>query len=172
MISALGPRRRFLDEQEYLEAATSAATLVIDETLEREDEDADTHGIAPERGRGLRDARAGPARPLRKRATTSSGSTSAWHCSKTPGSLVLGRHLGVYKTGATAPETVRGLLSERDDETPAVNSVAAMNLLRLAALTGNATWRDRPAIIFQTFGDACTRTAPQTSATRAAYELR
>ena len=60
--------------------------------------------------------------------------------------------LGRYTTGMSIPETLRGLLSERDDETPAANSVAATNLLRLAALTGNEAWRTRPAMIFQSFG--------------------
>jgi uncharacterized protein YyaL (SSP411 family) len=59
---------------------------------------------------------------------------------------------GRYATGASAPEVVRDLINERDDATPAVNSIAAVNLLRLAALTGNETWRTRPAMIFQSFG--------------------
>jgi uncharacterized protein YyaL (SSP411 family) len=46
----------------------------------------------------------------------------------------------------------KGTFRETDDETPAASSVAALNLLRLAALTGNETWRTRPATIFQAFG--------------------
>ena len=60
--------------------------------------------------------------------------------------------LGGYATGATAPAPVRTLLRETDDETPSVNSVSAHNLLRLAALTGNETWRARPSTIFEAFG--------------------
>jgi uncharacterized protein YyaL (SSP411 family) len=46
----------------------------------------------------------------------------------------------------------RGTFQERDDEWPSASSVAALNLLRLATLTGNETWRARPAVIFQAFG--------------------
>lgn len=59
---------------------------------------------------------------------------------------------GTYATGASAPAPVRALVRETDDETPSANSVSAQNLLRLAALTGNAAWRDRPAILFAAFG--------------------
>jgi len=60
--------------------------------------------------------------------------------------------LGVYATGASVPAPVRSLLEETDDETPSANAVAAQNLLRLAALTGNETWRTRPQTIFEAFG--------------------
>ncbi|HEX6095176.1 MAG TPA: DUF255 domain-containing protein [Thermoanaerobaculia bacterium] len=60
--------------------------------------------------------------------------------------------LGAYATGATAPAPVRSLIRETDDETPSANAVAAQNLLRLAALTGNETWRTRPAVLFAAFG--------------------
>lgn len=60
--------------------------------------------------------------------------------------------LGAYATGATAPAPVRSLVRETDDETPSANAVAAQNLLRLAALTGNEIWRTRPATIFEAFG--------------------
>lgn len=50
--------------------------------------------------------------------------------------------------GAYAKETFR----ETDDETPSASAVAALNLLRLAALTGNETWRTRPSTIFEAFG--------------------
>jgi uncharacterized protein YyaL (SSP411 family) len=60
--------------------------------------------------------------------------------------------LGRYATGSSVPQALRGLLNERDEETPAVSSVAAMNLLRLALLTGNETWRARPAMMFESFG--------------------
>jgi uncharacterized protein YyaL (SSP411 family) len=59
---------------------------------------------------------------------------------------------GAYATGASAPAPVRALVRETDNETPSANSVSASNLLRLAALTGNAAWRERPAIIFAAFG--------------------
>jgi uncharacterized protein YyaL (SSP411 family) len=51
-----------------------------------------------------------------------------------------------YTIGSSVPQIISGLLVERDDETPSVNSVAAMNLFRLAMLTGNETWRSRQRI--------------------------
>jgi uncharacterized protein YyaL (SSP411 family) len=59
---------------------------------------------------------------------------------------------GRYTTGASVPESLRGLHVERDDDVPSANAISAQNLLRLAALTGNAAWRARPATIFQSFG--------------------
>jgi uncharacterized protein YyaL (SSP411 family) len=50
-----------------------------------------------------------------------------------------------YASGASVPEILRGLLSDRDGETPAANSVAPVNLLRLSTLTGNEAWRTRSA---------------------------
>jgi len=59
---------------------------------------------------------------------------------------------GRYTTGTSVPEQWRGLLTENDDTLPSVNALAASNLLRLAMLTGNDTWRTRPNMIFQSFG--------------------
>lgn len=59
---------------------------------------------------------------------------------------------GRYNTGTSVPEQLRGLLVESDELTPSVNSIAAMNLLRLTLLTGNPTWSARPTMIFQSFG--------------------
>ena len=53
---------------------------------------------------------------------------------------------------ASAGAYSKGTFRETDDETPAASSVAALNLLRLAALTGNESWRTRPATIFEAFG--------------------
>lgn len=52
---------------------------------------------------------------------------------------------GRYATGASVPEILRGLLADQDAEMPAVSSVAPVNLLRLATLTGNEAWRTRSA---------------------------
>jgi uncharacterized protein len=78
---------------------------------------------------------------------------------------------GRYTIGGSAPEVVRGLVKERDVETPGVNSIAAMNLLRLAALTGNESWRTRPAMIFQSFGGTLRNAGALHPQLAAAYEL-
>lgn len=61
-----------------------------------------------------------------------------------------------YATGATAPAPLRALIRETDEETPSANSVSVLNLMRLAALTGNAAWRERPAMLFTAFGGRVT----------------
>lgn len=78
---------------------------------------------------------------------------------------------GRYTTGTTVPEVLRGLLHERDEGTPAVNSVAAINLLRLAALTGNDAWRVRPAMIFHSFGGRLRNDGASLPQLAHAYEL-
>lgn len=152
MISALARGAAVLDKPEYLEAATQAATLVSTKlwnaqkkTLRRSE--SPTEALAEDYAmlvQGLLDL-------------FDSGHDVKWldlaiALQQRQDALFWDASLGRYATGATVPEAVRGLLSERDEDTPAVSSVAAMNLLRLAALTGNETWRTRPAMIFQSFG--------------------
>jgi uncharacterized protein len=79
--------------------------------------------------------------------------------------------LGRYATGSTLPESLSALLTETDGELPSVNAVAAVNLLRLAALTGNATWTERPAMIFQSFGGRLRTDGARLSHLATAYEL-
>jgi uncharacterized protein YyaL (SSP411 family) len=152
MISALSRGAAALDNPEYLDAATHAATLLSTKlwnaktkTLERSESHtpalAEDHAMVVQ---GLLDL-------------FESGHDVQWlelaiALQQRQDQLFWDASAGRYATGTSVPESVRGLLSERDAETPAVNSVAAMNLLRLAALTGNETWRTRPAMIFQSFG--------------------
>jgi uncharacterized protein YyaL (SSP411 family) len=79
--------------------------------------------------------------------------------------------LGRYSTGTTLPESMRGLLLESDDDLPSVNAVAAVNLLRLAALTGNESWRSRPAMIFHSLGGRLRNDGARLTHLAAAYEL-
>ncbi|MFL6244906.1 MAG: thioredoxin domain-containing protein [Thermoanaerobaculia bacterium] len=152
MISALARGAAVLDKPEYLEAATRAATLASTKlwnaqkkTLDRSE--SHTPALAEDYAmlvQGLLDL-------------FDSGHDVKWldlaiTLQQRQDALFWDASLGRYATGTSVPKPVRGLLSERDEETPAVNSVATMNLLRLAALTGNETWRARPAMIFQSFG--------------------
>lgn len=59
-----------------------------------------------------------------------------------------------YRTGATIPLVLRHLHVDRDEGTPAANSVAAMNLLRLGAITGHASYAERANAIFAAFSGA------------------
>lgn len=60
---------------------------------------------------------------------------------------------------------------DTDDELPAATSVAVLNLLRLAALTGNETWARRPATIFQAFGGRLRTSGADYAQLASAYEL-
>jgi uncharacterized protein len=152
MISALARGATAFAKPEYLQAATRAATLVSTKlwnaqkkTLERSE--SHTPALAEDYAmlvQGLLDL-------------FESGHEVKWlelaiALQQRQDALFWDASLGRYATGSSVPDAVRGLLSERDEETPSANSIAAMNLLRLAALTGNETWRTRPAMIFQSFG--------------------
>lgn len=78
---------------------------------------------------------------------------------------------GRYATGRTLPEALRGLLVERDEDVPNANAVAAVNLMRLAALTNDAAWSERPSMIFQSFGGRLRAAGVQLTQLAAAYEL-
>ncbi|HET8772152.1 MAG TPA: DUF255 domain-containing protein [Thermoanaerobaculia bacterium] len=79
--------------------------------------------------------------------------------------------LGAYATGSTAPAPVRTLIAESDVDTPSANAIAAQNLLRLAALTGNETWRSRPSTIFEAFGGRMRAAGAEQAAMAQAIEL-
>jgi uncharacterized protein len=79
--------------------------------------------------------------------------------------------LGRYATGSSVPSSLRGLLIESDDETPSLNAVSAVNLMRLSALNGDATWRARPATIFESLGGRLRTNGGDTAQLAAAYEM-
>ncbi|MDQ3282836.1 MAG: DUF255 domain-containing protein [Acidobacteriota bacterium] len=78
---------------------------------------------------------------------------------------------GRYRTGTSLPEVLRGLLSESDEELPAANSIAATNLLRLAAWTADPAWRERPSMIFASFGGRLRNAGARYAQLAAAYEM-
>lgn len=151
-ISALARGSAILNEPDFLESAASVATLVSTKLWNAP---AKTLYRTESRGEALAEDYAMLVQGLLD--LFDSGYDVKWldlaiALQQRQDQLFWNNSLGRYAAGNTAPEIVRGLLSERDEQTPAVNSVAAMNLLRLAALTGNATWRARPAMIFESFG--------------------
>jgi len=79
--------------------------------------------------------------------------------------------MGRYAVGSSVPASLRGLLNELDDETPSVNATSAINVMRLAALTGNEKWRTRPAMIFESFGGRLRNDGFALSELASAYEL-
>jgi uncharacterized protein YyaL (SSP411 family) len=58
---------------------------------------------------------------------------------------------GYHRAAAGAEALIAREKSDRDDATPSGNAVAALNLLRLAALTGDERHRDRALAIFRDF---------------------
>jgi uncharacterized protein YyaL (SSP411 family) len=171
MISALARGAVVLDKPEYLDAATYAATLIstklwnaqkktLYRTESRTEALADDYAMLVQ---GLLDL-------------FGSGYDIKWlelaiALQQRQDQLFWNASAGRYATGASAPEVVRDLVNERDLETPAVNSIAAVNLLRLAALTGNETWRTRPAMIFQSFGGTLRTAGALHPQLAAAYEM-
>lgn len=65
----------------------------------------------------------------------------------------------------------KGTFRETDTESPAASSVAVVNLLRLAALTGNQTWATRPTTVFQAFGGRMRTAGADHAAMASAWEL-
>lgn len=151
MISAFARAGAALGEKAYVDAATASARLVTtklwsaqQKTLKRSegvDATAEDYALLVQ---GLLD--------LFEAAHDVRWLELALAIQQRQDALFWDESLGRYATGSTVPPPLRGLLVERDLEMPAVNSVAAMNLLRLGALSGNEAWRVRPAMIFQSFG--------------------
>lgn len=56
-----------------------------------------------------------------------------------------------YLSGSRMPPLLLDVAPERDDALPSANSVSAMNLLRLSAITGSDPWRVRAEAIFNAF---------------------
>ncbi len=170
MISALARGSAILDEPRYLEAANLAATYVAaklwkapSKTLMRTDGGApalaEDYALLEQGLLDLFDSGYDPKWLDLAVALQQRQDTLFWDASS-----------GRYATGATLPDALRGLLNETDADTPDVNSVAASNLLRLAALTGNQAWRARVDMIFQSFGGRLRATGAQLPQLAAAYE--
>ena len=67
-----------------------------------------------------------------------------------------------YESGShNVPAALRELVPDRDADLPAANSVAAMNLLRIATLTGSAPSRTKAEAIFRSYAGQMT-SAPTT----------
>ncbi|HEX2059745.1 MAG TPA: DUF255 domain-containing protein [Thermoanaerobaculia bacterium] len=72
---------------------------------------------------------------------------------------------------SAVPERVRGIVVERDVEVPSPSALTALNLQRLAAITGNTAWRERVASIFETFGGRMRARGDEHTHLAAAYEM-
>lgn len=174
MISALARAGAAFDERAYLDAANAAAVVVTSKlwsgpkkTLYRVDASTRPRGEAVSEDyallvQGLID--------LFEAGHDVKWLALAMTLQKRQDELFWDERTGRYATGTSVPKNLSGLLAEIDGEVPAVNSVAALNLLRLAALTGNETWRTRPAMIFESFGGRLRTRGSELVQLAAAYE--
>lgn len=165
MISALARAGGALGERKYVDAATGAA-LAVTRTLWNPQKKTLAHSAGVEATaddyamlvQGLLDL-------------FGAGHDPAWlelamTLQQRQDQLFWNETEGRYVTGTSLPMILTGLIVEREDEVPAANSVAAMNLVRLALLTGNDTWRAHVPRIFERFGENAQ--LPQLAAARAA----
>jgi len=152
MISALARGADALHEPRYLDAATKAATLVATKlwnapkkTLSRSE--SGTDALAEDYAmvvQGLLDLFASSSDPKWLEL--------AQELQQRQDQLFWDAKANRYATGRSLPAALQGLIDERESELPGGNAIAATNLRRLAMLTGNAAWRDRPSMIFRAFG--------------------
>jgi uncharacterized protein YyaL (SSP411 family) len=170
MISALARGAVVLHEPKYLDAATNAATLLstklwnaqkktLDRTESRTDALSEDYAMVVQ---GLLD--------LFESSSDPKWLDLAIAMQQRQDQLYWDASAGRYATGGSVPVGWRSLLSEREVETPAVNSIAATNLLRLTSLVANETWRTRPAMIFQSFGGRLRNAGALHPQLAAAYE--
>ncbi|HVR37554.1 MAG TPA: thioredoxin domain-containing protein [Thermoanaerobaculia bacterium] len=155
MISALARGGAAFDEKRYLDAARSAATFVTTKLW-----DGKTRKLYRRWAGGERaiDALADDYALLIQSLLDLYESTYevrwldlAVTLQQRQDELFWNEKLARYTTGASVPAALRGVAVERDDTTPSANSVTALNLLRLAELTDNATLRTRANAIFRSF---------------------
>jgi uncharacterized protein YyaL (SSP411 family) len=170
MISALSRAAIALKEPDYLEAARFAATHLTTRAWDAKKQtlvrtDSGTPALAEDYGMAI-----GGLLDLFESSHDVKWLDFAIALQQRQDQLFWDASLGRYSTGTTLPETIRGLLLEADGEVPSANAVAAVNLLRLAALTGNETWR-APAMIFQSFGGRLRNDGARLTHLAAAYEL-
>jgi len=156
MISALARGFQVLDEPRYLYAATRAANFILDNLYDRSS------------GRLLRRYRRGKGGidgHLEDYAFLVQGLLDlyestfdiAWlkHAGKLTEHLIA--HFwdtggGFFETAGTDTALLMRMKADYDGPEPSGNSVAALNLLRLAQMIGRGKWRDRAAKILSVFG--------------------
>lgn len=133
MISALARAASALDVPHYLDAATLAASALA----KKEIATAEDHALLVQGLLDLYDASGDIQWLALALSTQQKQDRLFWSASA-----------GRYIAGSTLPEAWHGLIPE----SRAANAVAAVNLLRIAALTPNDTLRARPQMIFESYG--------------------
>ncbi|HKO58807.1 MAG TPA: hypothetical protein VJ276_23270, partial [Thermoanaerobaculia bacterium] len=153
MISALARAGLAFDEPRYTEAAQKAATFLTSQML-----DPKTKRLA----RTWRDSRSPIDARAEDYAYVVQGLLDAFEATFDVRWLDLAVELQQqqdalfwtgtrYEDAGTVPEALRGVTYESDAPLPSVNSVSAMNLLRLGELVDSEPWRVRSGAIFRAF---------------------
>ncbi len=145
MISALARGYQVLQEEEYLEAAKRAATLVADELYDEES------GVLKRR---LRSGEAAIDGLIRDYAFFVQGLLDLYESSLEERWLLLAMDLtetqnrlfwdadngGFYATSGEDPSILVRMKNDYDGAEPSANSVAVFNLLRLSQMSGSQEW--------------------------------
>ncbi|HEV7923490.1 MAG TPA: thioredoxin domain-containing protein [Thermoanaerobaculia bacterium] len=153
MISALARAGLAFDEPRYTESAQRAATFVATQLY-----DAKTRKLA----RTWRDSRSSIDARAEDYAYVVQGLLDAFEATFDVRWLDLAVELQQqqdalfwkgtrYEDPGTLPEALRGVTYESDSALPSVNSVSAMNLLRLGELVDSEPWRVRSGAIVRSF---------------------
>lgn len=171
MISALARGAAILGERRWLESASWAAIAV-------------RRSLWNEKSKTLRRTEAGSAATASDYAFLVQGMLDLFEASHDLRWLVFALDLqkrqdalfwnpsrGRYDDESLLPAAIRGLRTEVDDELPSANAVAVSNLIRLAALSGNGAWRQRPAVILRSFGGRLAGDGARLAHLAEAYEL-
>jgi uncharacterized protein YyaL (SSP411 family) len=159
MISALARAGAALDEPRYLAAATEAARFVRSNLY-----DARTRRLK----RIYRAGKAGVPAPSEDYAYLIAGLIDLYESTFDLKMLQFAvglqqRHdesfwdstSARYRIGGDLPPSLAGIVSANDASLPNHNSVAAMNLLRLAEITDNSRkWREKAETLFRSFAPA------------------
>jgi hypothetical protein len=161
MIGTVAYAGRVLEEWKYLEAADRAARFVLENLRDDEGRLLRTH----------RDGRSKIRAFLDDHALLADAMLELWEATFDPRWLDEARSLagemnrlfaddergGWYRTAHDAEELITRTCSPLDGALPGGNAVATRVMLRLAALTGDAAYRERADAALRRFADVMTR---------------
>jgi len=142
MISAAARAAAVLSEPRYLDAAIQAATIVT----KKHDH--------PALVQGLLDVFA-----------------ASYDVKWLDAAIAMQQRLDKSAPVSSLPERVQGIVLERDVDVPSPTALTAINVQRLAALTGNAAWRERPPSLFHVFGGRMRAYGAEHTHLASAYEM-
>ncbi len=150
----------------HLQVAQRCAAFVRDAPVGRRDADGCCAAIAAGNAgidgvcRGLRLPGLGPARAVPGRRRSAVAGVGGARCTRARRALRRGRRPGLVRHDGRGPDGAAAQLEEYDGAEPAATSVAVMNLLALARLTGRAEYQGKAERVLAAWG-ARLRTHPR-----------